>query len=217
MSEEHWRLSVSPRLRLTALTRLRWHTGGVACSAAQSRCIPKAMPRCTPQRAWHSISCRCPSRKRARTVCILTCAAMMSPWRSSRPWHSAPHEPTTSTPAGAGRCSAIPGQRVLHTQTSCIEHGTGPSHGRDCCLDSGGLCPWVRPLPLRVPPAQRSTLSRGSLDTLSPSPRPAPWQPGTLRRCGTAGLVRGVRGAGRVCPDYRRAYVYERYLTFHRL
>jgi hypothetical protein len=46
------------------------------------------------------------------------------------------------------------------------------------------------------PPAQRSPLSHGSPGTRIPSPRPAPWRPGTLRRCGKAGLVRDVPGAG---------------------
>jgi hypothetical protein len=35
----------------TALTRLGWHAGGVACLVARSTLIPKVMPRCTPRTA----------------------------------------------------------------------------------------------------------------------------------------------------------------------
>src|SRR5215510_4519011 len=56
--------------------------------------------------------------------------------------------------------------------------------------------PRARPRAPCAPPAQPSTLSRGSPGTPTPSPRPAPWRPGTLRRGGTAGPARGAPGAG---------------------
>ena len=131
MSEEAPAIIGIAALAIDSPTRLGWHTGGVACSAARSRCI-KAMPRCTARKAWRSISCRCPSRKRARTVCIWTCAARSSPRRSRRPWHSAPTKPMTSTPEGVGRYSAIP--RATNSAYSDLVHRARQRPGHDPAL-----------------------------------------------------------------------------------
>jgi len=77
MSAEAPAIVVSPHSPLTAAIRGAWRTGGVACLEARSKSIPRAMATLHTPAGLALDFLPVQSRKRARTACISTCAAVI--------------------------------------------------------------------------------------------------------------------------------------------